>query len=102
MLDGIIYEEVVTDGYSRLQLPAPQIYSTGYDNEKGKALEKAFQSGSSYEVDGTFLAKAEEGTEGCTYAVSYTHLDVYKRQSHGRLSQIPEDHTDRTFGGQLP
>ena len=22
--------------------------------------------------------------------------------SHGRLSQIPEDYTDRTFGGQLP
>ena len=89
VLDGIIYEEVVTDGYSRLQLPAPQIYSTGYYNEKGKALEKAFQSGSSYEVDGTFLAKAEEGTEGCTYEYAFTKSQIAVAGWTGEADEVP-------------
>lgn len=89
VLDGIIYEEVVTDGYSRLQLPAPQVYSTGYYDEKGKALEKAFQSGSSYEVDGTFLAKAEAGTEGCTYEYAFTESQIATAGWTGETDDVP-------------
>lgn len=75
VLDGRIYEEskehIFTEE-NRSQLPAPLLYSTGYYDHTGKALEKAFQSGSSYEVNGTFLARPQTGADGCTYEYAFT------------------------------
>ena len=75
VLDGRIYEESKEHTFTvgnRSQLPAPLLYSTGYYDHTGKALEKAFESGSSYEVNGTFLTRPQTGADGCTYEYAFT------------------------------
>ena len=79
VLDGTIYEESEAHTFTvenRSQLPAPLVYSTGYYDHTGKALEKAFQSGSSYEINGTFLAKSQTGADGCTYEYAFTDNEI--------------------------
>lgn len=75
VLDGRIYEESREHTFTeknRSQLPAPLLYSTGYYDHTGKALEKAFKSESSYEANGTFLARPQTGADGCTYEYAFT------------------------------
>lgn len=79
VLDGRIYEESEAHTFTaenRSQLPAPLLYSTGYYDHTGKALEKAFRSGSSYEVNGTFLAKSQTGADGCTYEYAFVDTEI--------------------------
>lgn len=79
VLDGRIYEESEAHKFAeenRSQLPAPLLYSTGYYDHTGKALEKAFQSGSSYEVNGTFLARPQTGADGCTYEYAFVDNEI--------------------------
>lgn len=79
VLDGRIYEESKEHTFtakSRSQLPAPLLYSTGYYDHTGKALGTAFQSGSSYEVNGTFLARPQTGADGCTYEYAFVDNEI--------------------------
>ena len=49
-------------------------------------------------VSALALAKtAENGYQGCIMAVSYTHLDVYKRQDSNCSCLMPEVNLDITF-----
>lgn len=79
VLDGRIYEESKEHTFTaknRSQLPAPLLYSTGYYDHTGKALEKEFRSGSSYEVNGTFLARPQTGADGCTYEYAFVDNEI--------------------------
>ena len=79
VLNGTIYEESEPHTFTeadRAQLPAPLLYSAGYYDETGKALEKEFQPESSYEAGGTFLAKPQTGADGCTYEYAFTDMQM--------------------------
>ena len=100
VLDGRIYEESREHTFTaenRSQLPAPLLYSTGYYDHTGKALEKAFQSGSSYEVNGTFLARPQTGADGCTYEYAFTDeqkVSEWKGTGENNLSWTTESIED--------
>ncbi len=82
VLDGRIYEESEAHKFTeknRSQLPAPLLYSTGYYDHTGKALEKEFKSGSAYEVNGTFLARPQTGADGCTYEYAFVDNEIEQK-----------------------
>ena len=64
-----------------------------------RAPDLSLASGGGIAVDNlvglTRLNITRNGTANATYAVSYTHLDVYKRQSHGSAPPWPP-HTEST------
>lgn len=72
--NGRIYEEEMSDEYglnNRNPLPQPIIFSSGYYDSTGKALEEEVVAGKSYEAGGTFRLEGKEAA-GCSYKYVFT------------------------------
>lgn len=72
--NGRIYEEEKSAIYkldNRNPLPRPTIFSSGYYDSTGKALEEEVVAGKSYEAGGTFRLEGKEAA-GCSYKYVFT------------------------------
>lgn len=67
--NGKIYEEEVSPSYNstnRERLPKPEVFSAGYYDKKGDAVEQPFQSGGTYETEEEIFLRGQE-INGCSY-----------------------------------
>ena len=67
--NGKIYEEEVSPSYNstnRERLPKPEVFSAGYYDKKGDAVEQPFQSGVTYETEEEIFLRGQE-INGCSY-----------------------------------
>ena len=67
--NGKIYEEEVSPSYNstnRERLPKPEVFSAGYYDKKGDAVEQLFQSGGTYETEEEIFLRGQE-INGCSY-----------------------------------
>lgn len=72
--NGRIYEEEKSATYkldNRNPLPRPTIFSSGYYDSTGKALEEEVVAGKFYEAGGTFRLEGKEAA-GCSYKYVFT------------------------------
>lgn len=67
--NGKIYEEEVSPSYNstnRERLPKPEVFSAGYYDKKGDAVEQPFQSGGTYGTEEEIFLRGQE-INGCSY-----------------------------------
>ncbi len=76
--NGKIYEEEVSPSYNstnRERLPKPEVFSAGYYDKKGDAVEQPFQSGGTYETEEEIFLRGQE-INGCSYQYLISGEDV--------------------------
>lgn len=76
--NGKIYEEEVSPSYNstnREKLPKPEVFSAGYYDKKGDAVEQPFQSGGTYETEEEIFLRGQE-INGCSYQYLISGEDV--------------------------
>ena len=76
--NGKIYEEEVSPSYNstnRERLPKPEVFSAGYYDKKGDAVEQPFQSGGTYETEEEISLRGQE-INGCSYQYLISGEDV--------------------------
>lgn len=76
--NGKIYEEEVSPSYNstnREKLPKPEVFSAGYYDKKGDAVEQLFQSGGTYETEEEIFLRGQE-INGCSYQYLISGEDV--------------------------
>ena len=76
--NGKIYEEEVSPSYNsanRERLPKPEVFSAGYYDKKGDAVEQPFQSGGTYEIEEEIFLRGQE-INGCSYQYLISGEDV--------------------------
>lgn len=76
--NGKIYEEEVSPSYNsanREILPKPEVFSAGYYDKKGDAVEQPFQSGGTYETEEEIFLRGQE-INGCSYQYLISGEDV--------------------------
>ena len=76
--NGKIYEEEVSPSYNstnRERLPKPEVFSAGYYDKKGDAVEQPFQSGGTYGTEEEIFLRGQE-INGCSYQYLISGEDV--------------------------
>ena len=76
--NGKIYEEEVSPSYNstnREKLPKPEVFSAGYYDKKGDAVEQPFQSGGTYGTEEEIFLRGQE-INGCSYQYLISGEDV--------------------------
>lgn len=76
--NGKIYEEEVSPSYNstnRERLPKPEVFSVGYYDKKGDAVEQPFQSGGTYGTEEEIFLRGQE-INGCSYQYLISGEDV--------------------------